>query len=77
MIDLNNIRPGLNFIFMRHDDGCPALETQRASDCSCDPITETTTQRRFMAAIQQTRQQRRKAEREAEKAIKKAKGASK
>ena len=71
MIDLN-IRSGLNFILVRHDAGCLARETQRDSDCSCDPITEITTQRRFMAAVQQTRQQRRKAAREAEKAIKKA-----
>ena len=71
MIDLN-IRPGLNFILMSHDDGCPAFETQRASDCTCNPISEITTQRRFMAAVQQTRQQRRKAAREAQKAIKKA-----
>ncbi len=72
MIDLNNIRSGLNFILMHHDDGCLALETQRSSDCSCNPISEIATQRRFMAAVAQTRQQRRKAEREAQKALRKA-----
>ena len=29
--------PGVYLQAVRHDDGCPALTTQRLLDCRCDP----------------------------------------
>ena len=65
-------RGAVNFVLMRHDAGCPAIESQSALDCTCDPEFETTTQDGWLAAVNQTRAERRKAQREAEKALRKA-----
>ena len=31
------IKPGTVHVSIEHDDGCPALITQRLSDCTCKP----------------------------------------
>ncbi len=35
------IKPGVMILNIRHDDFCPAIRTQRSSDCHplCKPIT--------------------------------------
>ena len=33
-----NLEPGtVTHISVQHDDGCPAIKTQRLADCTCDP----------------------------------------
>ncbi len=36
-----SIKPGVMILNIRHDDFCPAIRTQRSSDCHplCKPIT--------------------------------------
>lgn len=32
-------QPGrVYYLRVEHDDGCPAIDTQRLPDCTCDPI---------------------------------------
>jgi len=31
------LKPGVVHISVKHDDGCPALKTERLADCTCDP----------------------------------------
>lgn len=33
-----SLRPGLFIMEVKHDDGCPALETQRLADCTCTEV---------------------------------------
>ena len=64
--------PGLRFLVMRHDAWCPAIESQRATDCRCKPIKQVMTEAGWAAAVATTRSRRRKAAREAAKAVRKA-----
>jgi hypothetical protein len=66
--------PGVHFVLMKHDAGCPAKETQSMFDCVCEPELEITTQAGWVAAVNQTRAERRRAEREAAKALRTARG---
>ena len=74
MIDLNNLKPGLNFFLARHDDYCPAIISQVMTDCVCgaeveiNPVTE----KEFNSSMRVSRKQRRAAEREAARAMRKA-----
>lgn len=70
---LDGIRPGLNYVLIRHDSDCPTVLSQRMSDCVCQPRVEVSQRDEdFVDALVQTRQQRRAAERAAEKAMRKA-----
>jgi hypothetical protein len=72
MIDLNNIKPGVNFLVMRHDNHCPAIESNRTEDCACSPDLDLVGEPEFKSAVAQNRKQRRAAERATKHAIKKA-----
>lgn len=71
----NLMRPGVNFIQMRHDDLCPALETQSSSGCTCKPEYALVSEEKWLADVNQDRKARRKAARESEKALRKMKEA--
>jgi len=31
------LKPGVTHIEVKHDDGCPALNTHSLADCTCNP----------------------------------------
>ena len=31
------LKPGIYHINVAHDEGCPALKSERLADCTCDP----------------------------------------
>jgi hypothetical protein len=69
----NLLKPGLHYVHVEHDDGCPAIESQSDLDCTCrDARMVEVTQNQFIAAAKMNRQQRRAAERAAHAAIRKA-----
>ncbi len=73
MIDLS--KPGMHFMNMSHDPGCPALDSQSALDCRCNPEFELVSEQDWLKGVEKTRKQRRKAAREAAKAMRKMRGA--
>jgi hypothetical protein len=66
------IKPGLNFLEIRHDLDCPMLSG--GSHCVCEAVEMVTHQdeSRFVKTVVQNRAERRKAAREAEKALRRA-----
>lgn len=64
-------KPGVNYVLVKHDRGCPGSWGE-ADKCCCSPEIELTTEPNFIAAVHQTRAQRRKAQREAAKAVARA-----
>lgn len=66
----NLVAPGgVLFAVVRHDAGCPALDSERSADCLCAAVLELTTHAGFAAALAQTCEQVRAAQREAARAI--------
>ena len=74
MIDLLNLKPGVNYLNMSHDYGCPSIDSQCAFDCTCSPELSLVTEKEWLKGVNQTRKQRRKAARAAQKAMKKMRG---
>lgn len=73
MIDL--LKKGeVNFMEMRHDVGCPSIESLSSLDCTCSPEFALVSEKQWLKLVNQTRKERRKAQRAAEKAIRKAWG---
>lgn len=35
-----NLKPGLYIMEVEHDNGCPALRTQRMGDCTCQSVNQ-------------------------------------
>ncbi len=76
MIDINSLlKPGVHWVNMSHDYGCPAIDTQSALDCRCNPQFSEVSEETWLKGVQQTRKQRRKAARAAAKAMQKMRGA--
>ena len=73
MIDLS--KPGMHFINMLHDYGCPAIDSQSAFDCQCNAEITEVSEQAWLKGVELGRKQRRKAAREAAKALRKIKGA--
>ncbi len=67
-----DLKPGVYYVVVHHDDHCQAQDTQSLCDCICNAEVEHTTEADFIAAVNQTRRQRREAERAAAKALRKA-----
>jgi hypothetical protein len=74
MIDLLNLKPGVNYLNMSHDYGCPSIDSQSALDCTCSPEFALVSEEQWLKDVNQTRKQRRKAARAAQKAMKKMRG---
>jgi hypothetical protein len=74
MIDLNNLKPGLNYCLIDHDDFCPAIISQVSTDCVCGSSAEIRTvgEQEFINSVNLNRSQRRAAERAAARAMRKA-----
>ncbi len=34
------IKPGVYVLNIQHDDGCPTIRTQRASECTCKQVDQ-------------------------------------
>lgn len=69
-----DLKPGdVNFVLMKHDYGCPAIESRSMLDCTCNAEFEIATEQQWCEEVKKTRQQRRAAERAAEEAMRKAK----
>lgn len=76
MIDINSLlKPGVHWVNMAHDYGCPAIDTQSALDCRCNPEFSEVSEEVWLKGVQLTRKQRRKAAREAAKTMLKLRGA--
>ena len=71
---LNLLKPGMNFIQMKHDLDCPSIDSQSAADCTCKPDLGLVSEKAWISGIQKDRKARRKAAREAEKALRKMRG---
>lgn len=66
------MKPGLHFLEVGHDDGCPGRYTN-GDGCACAPsFTVHSSVERFLAGERANRAARRKAAREAVKALRKA-----
>lgn len=66
------LKPGLHFLEIGHEQGCPGRYTN-GGGCNCDPsITLHTDHERFMHNEIQNRAARREAQREAERAMRRA-----
>lgn len=76
MIDINSLlKPGVHWVNMSHDYGCPAIDTQSALDCRCNPEFSEVSEEAWLKGVQLTRKQRRRAARESAKAMLKLRGA--
>lgn len=71
----NLSEPGIHFLGVLHDPGCPKLDqTGSHGECTCKSVEiKTITQEMWVDILNMRRQDRRKAERESAKAIRKAK----
>ena len=36
-----HLKPGVYVLNVQHDDGCPTIRTQRASECTCKQVEQT------------------------------------
>ena len=43
--------PGLHFLIMSHDGGCPALETQSSLDCNCNAEVRSVDQAEYLRIV--------------------------
>jgi len=66
------LKPGLNFIEIRHDRDCPMLSGGSHCVCQTVEIAQHQDESRFVKTVVQNRAERRKAAREAEKALRRA-----
>lgn len=60
-------RPGIHFIGMAHDVGCPAVLSQNTALCNCSPNLFSQTEQECIEMLVQNRKQRRVAAKAARK----------
>lgn len=72
MSQLSKWQPGLLFMQVRHDSDCPAILSQRSTDCVCKAEPHLVTEKTWTEGVLQTRGQRRASLRAAKKAMRKA-----
>jgi hypothetical protein len=54
-------QPGMHFIGMAHDGGCPAVFSQNTALCNCNPSLFSQTEQECIETLVQNRKQRRAA----------------
>ncbi len=65
------LKPGMHFVNMSHDYGCPSIDSLNALDCECNPEFSVVSEAEWIKGVQKTRRERRKAARAAQKALRK------
>ena len=71
MIPSEIFKPGMHYVNMMHDHGCPSIDSLNALDCECNPEFSVVSEAEWIKGVQKTRKERRKAARTAQKALRK------